>query len=79
MNTNCILRNLQIASWGLILAVLTIFYGQAMGIVFGLNEAAIKNELKYSASEVRESVYQGDEVVMPAVTAKSWSYMKRFH
>jgi hypothetical protein len=79
MNINCILRNLQIVSWGLVLAVLTIFYGQAMGIVFGLNEAAIKNELQHSASEVRESVYQGDEAVMQAVTAKSWSYMKRSH
>lgn len=79
MNINCILRNLQIVSWGLVLAVLTIFYGQAMGIVFGLNEAAIKNDLKCSASEVVESVYQGDKAVMHAVTAKSWSYMKRSH
>lgn len=59
--------------------MLTIFYGQAMGIVFGLNEAAIKNELKHSASEVQESVYQGDEALIRAVTSKSWAYMKRAH
>ena len=64
---------------GLILAVLTILFGQGMGIVFGLNEEAITNSLKASAVEMRDSVYMGDEVAIKEVLNKSWKYMQRAH
>lgn len=48
--------NLRAASLGLALAVLTILFGQGMGIVFGLNEDVAKSRLEASASEVRDSV-----------------------
>lgn len=70
---------LRPASLGLVLAVLTIFYGQAMGIVFGLNEDAIKSRLEASATDVRDTVYGGDDVAMNAVVGKSWAYMQRAH
>ena len=71
--------NLRIASFGLVLAVLTILFGQGMGIVFGLNEDAIKSRLKNSAVEMRDSVYKGDDAAIKAVLDKSWTYMKRAH
>ena len=66
-------------SVGLLLAVLTILFGQGMGIVFGLNEATIKNRLKASAVEVRDTVYKGDDVTGKAVQDKAWIYMQRAH
>lgn len=71
--------SLRAASAGLALAVLTILFGQGMGIVFGLNEDAIKSRLKTSATEVRESVYKGDDAAIKAVLDKSWIYMQRAH
>lgn len=80
MNQNASLTaNLRAASLGLALAVLTIFYGQGMGIVFGLNEDAIKDRLKASAEEVRDSAYKGDDAAIKAVLDKSWNYMQRAH
>lgn len=71
--------NLRAASAGLVLAILTIIYGQGMGIVFGLNEDIIKNRLKASAAEVRDSAYKGNDAAIKAVLDKSWNYMQRAH
>ena len=70
---------LPFAICGLALALLTLLFGQGMGIVFGLNEDAIKGRLAASAAEVRESVYHNDDVAIKAVLDKSWTYMKRAH
>lgn len=70
---------LRAASLGLVLAVLTILYGQGMGIVFGLNEDIIKSRLKASAAEVRDTVYKGDDAAIKPVLDKSWTYMQRAH
>jgi len=61
------------------LALLTILFGQGMGIVFGLNEDAIKSRLKADAADILETAYQGDTIASKAVVDKSWSYMKRAH
>ena len=71
--------SLRIASLGLALAVLTILFGQGMGIVFGLNEDAIKSRLKASAAEVRDTVYKSDDAAIKTVLDKSWVYMQRAH
>ena len=71
--------SLRAASLGLVLAILTILFGQGMGVVFGLNEDAIKSRLKASAAAVRESVYKGDDAAIKAVLDKSWVYMQRAH
>lgn len=71
--------NLRAASAGLVLAVLTILYGQGMGIVFGLNEDVIKSRLKASAAEVRDTAYKGNDAAIKAVLDKSWNYMQRAH
>ena len=70
---------LRAASVGLVLAVVTILYGQGMGIVFGLNEDAIKDRLKTSAAGVRDTVYKADDAAIKAVQDKSWAYMQRAH
>jgi hypothetical protein len=77
--THSITSNLRTAKIGLILALLTILFGQGMGITFGLNEDAIKSRLKADAADVLETAYQGDTIASKAVVDKSWSYMKRAH
>ncbi len=67
------------ASVGLIFAILTILFGQGLGVVFGLNEDAIKGRLKASAEAVRDTVYKGDAAAMKPVLDKSWAYMQRAH
>jgi len=70
---------LRPAATGLVLAILTILFGQFMGIVFGLNEDAIKSRLEVTAVQVRDTLYKGDEAAMEEVRSKSWTYMKRAH
>lgn len=64
---------------GLFFATLTLVFGFGLGILFGLNEDAIKSRLKDSAAAVRESVYHGDDAAIKAVLDKSWVYMQRAH
>lgn len=71
--------NLRAAAAGLILAVVTLLFGQGMGIVFGLNEDAIKSRLEANAAEVQGTIYKDDAVASKAVIAKSWNYMQRAH
>lgn len=71
--------SLRTASLGLVLAVLTILYGQGMGIVFGLNEDLIKSRLNASAADVRDTVYKGNDAAIKPVLDKSWTYMQRAH
>ena len=79
MKTSPLTPGLHAALVGMIFALLTIMYGQGMGIVFGLNEDAIKHRLKSSAMEVRETVYKGNDAAMKTVLDNSWNYMKRAH
>lgn len=79
MKTSTLTPGLHAALTGMILALLTIMYGQGMGIFFGVNEDAIKQQLKSSAMEVRETVYKGNDAAMKTVLDNSWNYMKRAH
>jgi len=79
MKTSTLTPGLHAALAGLILSLLTIMYGQGMGIFFGVNEDAIKQQLKSSAMEVRETVYKGNDAAMKTVLDNSWNYMKRAH
>lgn len=78
-NPDSFTSRLRMASFGLVLGVLTLLFGQGMGIVFGLNEEAIKGRLKTSATEVRDTVYKGNDTALKAVLDKSWVYMQRAH
>lgn len=64
---------------GLLFAVLTLLFGFGLGIVFGLNEDAIKSHLKASAVAGKDTVYRGDDAAIKAVLDKSWIYMQRAH
>lgn len=64
---------------GLFFATLTLMFGFGLGILFGLNEDAIKSRLKDSAAAVRDPVYQGNDATIKAVLDKSWVYMQRAH
>ncbi len=77
--TESFTAGLRTASLGLVLAALTILFGQGMGIVFGLNEDSIKSRLKASAAAARDTVYKGDDAAIKAVLDKSWVYMQRAH
>lgn len=71
--------SLRAAAVGLVLSVLTILFGQGMGIIFGLNEDAIKSRLNASASAVLSTTYKADDAGMKSVLDKSWTYMQRAH
>jgi len=79
LTSNSLTSSLRAACFGLTLSVLTILFGQGMGVVFGLNEDAIKSRLKTSAAEVRDTIYKGDNAAIKAVLDKSWVYMQRAH
>jgi len=64
---------------GLALAVVTLLFGFALGIVFGLNEDAIKSRLSASAAAVEATVYHGDPSAATPVLEKSWRYAQRAH
>lgn len=70
---------LRSALLGLALALLTILYGQGMGIFFGVNEDAIQNQLKTSAAEVRLTAYKGDDAAIKVVLGNSWNFIRRAH
>ncbi len=79
MNSPRLSPSFRPALLGLVLALLTILYGQGLGIAFGLNEGAFKGRLKASAAEVRLTVYKGDDAAIKVVLDNSWNYMKRAH
>lgn len=64
---------------GIILALMTLFYGIGLGIAFGVAEDGIKGSIKASAQEVFSVVYKSDKAEMAKVTDKSWAYFKRAH
>ena len=79
MNSSRLTPSLRPVLIGLVLALLTILYGQGLGIAFGLNEGAIKSRLRASATAVRLTVYNGDDAAVKVVLDNSWNYMKRAH
>jgi hypothetical protein len=64
---------------GLLFAVATLLFGFGLGIVFGFNEAIIKDKLAADAAAVVATAYAGDTAAAKAVVDKSWSYMQRAH
>ena len=64
---------------GIFFAVLTLLFGFGLGIVFGVNEDAIKSQLKASAVAGRDTVYKGNDAAITLVLERSWTYMKRAH
>jgi hypothetical protein len=83
MPTSPLLENLvshlSRATGGLVLGILTLLFGQGLGIVFGLNEDLIKDRLKAGALAVRSTTYHDDDAAIRAVVDKSWTYMQRAH
>ncbi len=65
--------------WGILLALLTIVFGQALGVAFGVFEAALKAYLKAEGERAFEAVYAGNRAQLDATVAKSWTYFKRAH
>ena len=74
-----ILVDLRLVLPGLLLAVTTLIFGFGLGAVFGINEDAVKERMRESATAVRDTVYHGDEVAIKAVLERSWTYLKRAH
>lgn len=64
---------------GLLFAAITLLFGFALGIVFGLNEDIIKSRLAASAAGVTATVYKGEPAAAKPVLEKSWAYMQRAH
>ena len=62
-----------------VMALTAVFFGFALGGLFGLNEDAIKGRLEASAQAVMGTAYEGDVAAKNAVVSKSWEYLKRAH
>lgn len=58
-STYFLASNIRNASAGMVLAILTILFGQAMGIVPGLNGDVIKSRLNADAAKVQGTDLQG--------------------
>jgi subtilisin family serine protease len=65
--------------FGLILGVTTLLYGFGLGVVFGLNEEALKAKLTGDANAVLSTVYEGDATKIRSVVNGSFTYMQRAH
>jgi hypothetical protein len=64
---------------GVLLSLATLVFGFGMGVFFGANEDAMKDNLKQKGMSVIETVYGGDEAKLEGVLSKSWTYYKRAH
>lgn len=64
---------------GVFFSVLTLLFGFGMGIVFGVNEDAVKSRLKADAEAVKATAYKGDDAAVKLVLERAWTYMKRAH
>lgn len=71
--------SLRVVRWGVLLSLLTIFFGFALGGLFGGIEDTLKGRLKSSAAAVLDTAYGGDEAKAKAVVDKSWIYLQRAH
>ncbi len=65
--------------YGIIIAMLAILFGGALGITFGCCEHSIKDQLRASAKAVLDDKYSGKPELAKKVTDKAWIYIKRAH
>ncbi len=65
--------------FGILLSLVSVFMGFALGGFFGAAEDTLKNDLKARAAAVVDTVYGGDEAKATPVIEKSWAYYKRAH
>ncbi len=79
MSTDDFSRRLRISRWGVLLALLTIFFGFGIGGAFGAFEEPMKKGLADRAAAVLDTVYKGDAAKAKSVVDKSWAYYKRAH
>ena len=79
MSTDDFSRRLRISRWGVLLALLTIFFGFGIGGAFGAFEEPMKKGLADRAAAVLDTVYKGDAAKAKSVVDKSWVYYKRAH
>jgi len=73
------LDGLRAMRLGVLLALLGVLFGFAMGGVFGVAEDRLKGGLQARADAVLAERYDGDASKAKAVTDKAWSYYKRAH
>jgi len=72
-------ERLRASRWGLMLALLTVLFGFALGGVFGAAEDSLRAGFQARGEAVLDAVYGGDTARLKAVLDKSWAYSKRAH
>lgn len=73
------MQSIRVVRYGVMLALLSIAFGFAMGALFGANEAAMKGHLEAEGKAALAEKYGGDPAKMKAVVEKSWIYFQRAH
>ncbi|MDG2308787.1 MAG: hypothetical protein P8R42_29755 [Candidatus Binatia bacterium] len=64
---------------GIILSLLSIFFGFVLGALFGALESGFKPIMRESGKAVLDTVYGGDAAKLEAVISKAWKYAIRGH
>ena len=64
---------------GILLALLSIFFGFVLGALFGALESGFKPMMRESGRAVLDTVYGGDADKLEAVVSKGWKYAIRGH
>ncbi len=73
------LESLRPLRFGIVLALLTLVFGFALGAAFGAIEGDMKGYLDAEGRAVLASVYGGDANALKSVTDKAWVYFQRAH
>jgi hypothetical protein len=72
-------KKLRSVRWGILLAVLTILLGFAIGAVMGGAEAQLKAYWQATAQSGLATVYQNDPQKITAIVERSWKMLQRAH
>lgn len=76
---NRVKSSLQEIKVGLVLVLMTLFFGYALGPIFGVLENDIKSYIQQEAVKNLETAYNNDQAKLKKITLKSWTYIKRGH
>ncbi len=64
---------------GILLSLLSIFFGFVLGALFGALESGFKPIMRENGKKVLDTVYGGDTDKLEAVVSKAWKYAIRGH
>lgn len=77
--TSALRSHLRPTVFGLIFSLLSILFGQGLGVLFGAVESDLKANLKARAEQAPAQVYADNPEKKAKALSKAWAYVKRAH